>query len=64
MQDYKVSPYTRWLSDRTPWHWGAFGYPEMAVFAPVGILANGETHSRHADEFHDEIMTAENACEE
>lgn len=36
---YRVSAYTRHLTDNTPvWQWGAFEFGDMSLFAPVGTL--------------------------
>ena len=36
---YRETPYTEWLTAHTSiWKWGAFAYPEMSVFAPLGTL--------------------------
>lgn len=36
---YRVSDYTEWLTEHTTvWAWGAFAYPDMTIFAPLGTL--------------------------
>jgi hypothetical protein len=52
--DYRESPYTKWLTANTPvWAWGAFAYPDMTIFAPLGTL--GERRSLVADQLRAEI---------
>ena len=46
--DYRESSYTEWLTAHTTvWKWGAFTYPDMSIFAPLGTL--GERRSLVAD---------------
>jgi hypothetical protein len=51
---YRVSPYTEWLTaNTTAWAWGAFDYPDMTVFAPLGTL--GERRDLIANQLYAEI---------
>jgi hypothetical protein len=52
--DYRESPYTRYLTDNTSvWVWGAFDYADMSIVAPLGTL--GEHRSLVADQIRAEI---------
>lgn len=52
--EYRASGYTEWLTANTTiWAWGAFEYPDMTVFAPLGTL--GERRSLIADQIRAEI---------
>lgn len=52
---YRETPYTRHLTDNTTvWAWGAFEFPTMTVFAPLGTL--GERRSFVADQVHAEML--------
>lgn len=52
---YIESPYTEHLTANTTiWAWGAFAYPEMTVFAPVGTL--GERRDLVAEIVYREIQ--------
>jgi hypothetical protein len=51
---YRETPYTEWLTAHTTvWAWGAFAYPNVTVFAPLGTL--GERRSLVADQIHSAI---------
>jgi hypothetical protein len=51
---YRVSGYTEWLTANTPiWAWGAFDYPDMTIFAPLGTL--GERRDLVATQIRAEI---------
>lgn len=51
---YRETPYTEWLTAHTPvWAWGAFTYPDMSVFAPLGTL--GERRDFVANQVHAQI---------
>lgn len=53
---YRESPYTQWLTDHTPvWAWGAFTYPNVSVFAPLGTL--GERRDLVAGIIYRELET-------
>lgn len=52
------SVYARYLTDNTTvWLWGAFTFPSMTVFAPVGSL--GEPRDFIANSLHETILSAE-----
>jgi len=51
---YRESPYTEWLTaNTTVWRWGAFTYPDMTVFAPLGTL--GERRDLIAQRVYREV---------
>lgn len=53
--DYRETPYTEWLTaNTTVWAWGAFDYPDMTVFAPLGTL--GERRDFMAKQLYADII--------
>lgn len=58
---YRETPYTEWLTANTTiWKWGAFEYPDMTIFAPLGTL--GERRSLMADVIRAELEKREAQC--
>lgn len=52
---YRESPYTEHLTTNTTvWKWGAFAYPDMTIFAPLGTL--GERRDLIADMLRAKIL--------